>query len=44
MATLNPAKAVKIDAYQGSIEPGKYADLLLVSKKGAGARHFVNVY
>ena len=34
MATLNPAKAVKIDAYQGSIEPGKYADLLLVSKKG----------
>ncbi len=35
MATYNPAKAVKMDDRFGSIEPGNYADLLLVSKKGA---------
>lgn len=35
MATYNPAKAVGLSGRLGSIEPGKYADLLLVSKKGA---------
>lgn len=35
MATYNPAKAVGISDRVGSIAPGKYADLLLVSKKGA---------
>lgn len=35
MATYNPAKAVKLDDRLGSIEPGKLADLLLVSKKGS---------
>ena len=35
MATYNPAKAVKMNDRFGSIEPGNYADLLLVSKKGA---------
>ncbi len=34
MATYHPAKAVKVSNCLGSIEPGKYADLLLVSKKG----------
>lgn len=34
MATYNPAKAVGVGDRLGSIEPGKYADLLLVSKKG----------
>ena len=35
MATYNPAKAVGVSDRVGSIAPGKYADLLLVSKKGA---------
>lgn len=34
MAAYHPAKAVKIEDRLGSIEPGKCADLLLVSKKG----------
>lgn len=34
MATYNPARAVMVDDRLGSIEPGKCADLLLVSKKG----------
>ena len=34
MATLNPAKAVRVAEHLGSIEPGKCADLILVSKKG----------
>ena len=34
MATLNPAKAVRVADHLGSIEPGKCADLILVSKKG----------
>ena len=34
MATLNPAKAVRVEEHLGSIEPGKCADLILVSKKG----------
>jgi alpha-D-ribose 1-methylphosphonate 5-triphosphate diphosphatase len=29
-ATLNPAKAMRIDKNYGSIEPGKKADLLIV--------------
>jgi 5-methylthioadenosine/S-adenosylhomocysteine deaminase len=33
MATLNPAKAIRMDKYIGSIEPGKLADLLLISPK-----------
>ena len=34
MATLNPAKAVRVADHLGSIQPGKCADLILVSKKG----------
>ncbi len=34
MATYNPAKAIGLSERLGSVEPGKYADLLLVSKKG----------
>jgi alpha-D-ribose 1-methylphosphonate 5-triphosphate diphosphatase len=33
MVTLNPAKAVKIDAEVGSIEVGKFADILIVDAK-----------
>ena len=29
-ATINPARAAKIDNVVGSIVPGKYADLLVV--------------
>jgi alpha-D-ribose 1-methylphosphonate 5-triphosphate diphosphatase len=32
MVTLNPARALRIDRELGSIEPGKYADLLLVEE------------
>jgi adenine deaminase len=31
MATLNPAESLKIDDYHGSIAPGKYADVVLLS-------------
>lgn len=34
MATYHPACALGISSEYGSIEPGKYADLILVSKKG----------
>ncbi len=34
-ATLNPAKAMKIDADYGSIEIGKKADVLIVQKENA---------
>ncbi|MCF8002527.1 MAG: N-acetylglucosamine-6-phosphate deacetylase [Halanaerobiales bacterium] len=33
MATLNPARKIKIDSKIGSIEPNKNADLLLMDKK-----------
>ena len=32
-ATINPAKAIGIDSLYGSIEPGKFADLLVVNDK-----------
>ena len=32
MVTLNPAKALKIDHEVGSLEPGKKADILIVSE------------
>ena len=31
-ATINPAKAIGVDSLYGSIEPGKFADLLLVDE------------
>ena len=34
MGTLKPDKAVRVENHLGSIEPGKCADLILVSKKG----------
>lgn len=30
-ATINPARAIAIDSLYGSIEPGKYADMLLIN-------------
>lgn len=30
LATLNPAKALNISDYRGSISPGKYADIIIV--------------
>ena len=33
MASRNPAKAVGIDSWVGSIEPGKCGDLLIVTRK-----------
>ncbi|WP_062050970.1 alpha-D-ribose 1-methylphosphonate 5-triphosphate diphosphatase [Bacillus sp. JCM 19034] len=33
LATLNPAKALQIDKYLGSIEQNKLADLLIISEK-----------
>ncbi len=35
MASYNPARAMRVDDRIGSIEAGKNADLLIVSKKGA---------
>jgi alpha-D-ribose 1-methylphosphonate 5-triphosphate diphosphatase len=34
MASLNPARAVGIDGFTGSIEVGKSADLVLVDASG----------
>ncbi|MDY6065477.1 MAG: amidohydrolase family protein [Finegoldia sp.] len=34
MATINPARATGIDDEVGSIEEGKYADLLVINKNG----------
>lgn len=39
-ATINPAKAIGIDSLYGSIEPGKFADLLVVDEK----LNLVNVF
>lgn len=33
MATLTPATIVGVDRYKGSIEPGKYADLVVIDEK-----------
>ena len=33
MVTINPAKAYALDKFIGSIEVGKYADLMVVAKQ-----------
>lgn len=40
-ATINPAKAIGEDTYYGSIEPGKYADLVLLEKETLSIRHVI---
>ncbi|HMK47876.1 MAG TPA: amidohydrolase family protein, partial [Methanocella sp.] len=38
MASLNPARAVGIDSYTGSIEPDKSADLTIADLSGEAPR------
>ncbi len=41
-ATINPARAIGEDALYGSIEPGKYADLVLLDKETLKIRHVIS--